>query len=511
MKRSKHSLSHYKLLSCNMGELIPTSCIEVLPGDTIQQTSRALVRVTPLLAPMMHPVHIRVHHWYVPTRLIWDGFEDFITGGPDGDNSDESPYKRWTSPYVEQGTLADYFGIPINTPLGSGGTYMEASALPFRAYNLIWNEWYRDQDLQTPLVIDKNQGLDSLTPTTLQAPAWEKDYFTTARPWPQKGPDITIPVALQGQAPVSGIGTGSAANSTAGPLAAKTPIGGDSFANYYGGAGSTLYLDATGTPNASPAVYAELGQALAQGNITIEDLRRSLALQHFEEARGMYGSRYTEYLRYYGVRSSDARLQRPEYLGGGRQTLQISEVLQTAPTEDGDDTVGVGNLKGHGIAALRTNRYRRFFEEHGYVISLMSVMPRTMYTQGLPRMWTRRTKEDYYMKELEKIGQQELLNKEIYAAGANPQGVFGYQDRYDEYRRTENTVSGEFRTSTLNFWHMAREFSGAPALNAAFVKANPTTRPYAVKTNDQLWIMMQHGIVARRLVTANTKPGLNYV
>lgn len=196
-----------------------------------------------------------------------------------------------------------------------------------------------------------------------------------------------------------------------------------------------------------------------------------------------------------GVRSSDARLQRPEYLGGGKQALQISEVLQTAP-ESGD---GVGNLAGHGISAVRSNRYRRFFEEHGYVFSFVSVKPRTVYMQGLARTWNRRTKEDFWQRELQHIGQQEILNKEIYAAHAQPDNTFGFQDRYDEYRRTESSVAGEFR-STLKDWHMARDFSSAPALNADFIKSNPTTRVYQSTDTDQLYIMASHSIQARRLV-----------
>lgn len=233
----------------------------------------------------------------------------------------------------------------------------------------------------------------------------------------------------------------------------------------------------------------------------INDLRLAFALQRYEEARARYGSRYVEYLRYLNVRSSDARLQRPEYLGGGRQTIQFSEVLQTGVTSDGDDTEGVGNLKGHGIAAVRSNRYRRFFEEHGWVITLMSVLPKTIYTQGLHRSFNRRTKEDYWQKELEHIGQQEILNKELYAAHATPDGTFGYNDRYDEYRRTPSRVSGEFRTSELDYWHMARIFSSDPVLNGSFVTSDPTKRINAVQTNDVLWCMVNNSIQARRLVS----------
>jgi len=200
-------------------------------------------------------------------------------------------------------------------------------------------------------------------------------------------------------------------------------------------------------------------------------------------------------LRYYGIRSSDARLQRPEYLGGGRQTIQFSEVLQTS-----EGTNPVGELRGHGIAAMRSNRYRCFFEEHGYVFSMISIKPKTIYAQGIPRTWNRRTKEDFFQKELQHIGQQEILNKEIYAAHATPDGVFGYQDRYDEYRRKESSIAGEFR-DVLDFWHYARIFASDPALNSSFITANPTKRPNAVQTNDVLYIMANHSIQARRMIS----------
>jgi len=232
-----------------------------------------------------------------------------------------------------------------------------------------------------------------------------------------------------------------------------------------------------------------------------------MALQRYEEARARYGSRYTEYLRYLGVRSSDARLQRPEYLGGGKQTIQFSEVLQTGVTTDGDDQEGVGNLKGHGIGALRSNRYRRFFEEHGYIFTFISVKPKTIYTQGVARTWNRRTKEDFFQKELQHIGQQAVQTKEIYFQSTTPDATWGYQDRYDEYRRTESSIAGQFR-STLNFWHYGRIFASEPTLNASFVSAVPTKRVNAVTSEDVLWIMCNHSIQARRLLS---QTGTSYI
>lgn len=486
MKRGKFSLSHRKLMSCDMGELVPIGCFEVLPGDTIQHSTSALVRAAPMLAPPMHPVDVRIHHWFVPYRLVWSSWENFITGGPDGLNASAFPTIALTTPAI--GSLADYLGVPT-------GVTQTVSALPFRAYAAIYNQWYRDQDLETALALSTADGADVTTSTALQNCDWEKDYFTSARPWEQKGPTVTIPLGTT--APITGLGIlqGSAAATSgiswwenSGSL--QTGIGWQSTANNL-----VMKAQSAAAPSGSnrPQVTADLTNASAA---SINLLRQAFAVQRFEEARARYGSRYTEYLRYLGVRSSDARLQRPEYLGGGRDTIQFSEVLQTAA----DGTNPVATMRGHGIAAMRSNRYRRFFEEHGVVISLMSVRPKTMYVQGLRRMWNRRAKEDFWQLELQHLGQQAVKNKEVYAAHATPDGTFGYQDRYDEYRREESWVSGEFRSSTLNFWHFARSFAADPALNASFVKCVPPETPFAVPANDVLWNLVKHSIQARRLV-----------
>lgn len=507
-KRSKFSLSHYRLFSGRMGYMMPIGISECLPGDTFQQATSVFLRCSPLVTPVMHPVHATVHHWFIPTRLTWNKWEDFITGGPDGMDASIMPtIKAPAEGGFAIGSLADYMGIPTGIPS------LEVSALPFRAYALLYNECYRDQDLEDPLELSLESGEDTTTNTELQRCDWARDYFTTARPWPQKGPSVTVPVNYgDGSGPslsaITITGAPQLVNNSGATWLRETAIGGDGRVYRWGKndpspGGTTAGLSVTKGTLAASATISPGDPGI--GSVDINQLREAFALQRFEEHRALYGSRYVEYLRYLGVKSSDARLQRPEYLGGSRQTIQFSEVLQTAP--GGDDPVGA--LKGHGIGAMRTNRYRRFFEEHGYVITIMMVRPISVYMQGLSRMWNRRVKEDYYQRELQHIGQQEVLTKELYAGNAEgPTGddvVFGYQNRYDEYRWHESYVSGEFRT-ILNSWHMARDFANEPTLNADFINAVPTTRIFAAQKNDTLYCMANHSIQARRLMSKYGNP-----
>ena len=505
LKRNKFSLSHHKLLSCRMGYLIPIGLLEVLPRDTIQHATTGLVRCAPLVSPVMARCDVRIHHFFVPTRILWDNWEDFITGGPDGSNDSVLPTVSSGTDGFSEGSLADYFGLPTGVP------NLQVSALPFRAYNLIFNEYYRDEDLINPVSIDTGDGSDTTTSLALQSCAWEKDYFTSCRPWTQKGPDVTIPVeALSGGVTINGAITGNGA-----PV-----FSADNFTGVLGltGNSTTTQRRSVQTLNTSIGLASSLTWSdpklswtgsvdsdIKIGGINVSDLRLGLSLQRMQEARARYGSRYVEYLRYLGVISSDARLQRPEYLAGGRSPLQFSEVLQTAEGEN-----PVGEMRGHGIGALRSNRYRRFIEEHGYIVTLMSIRPKTVYGQMLPRTWIRKTKEDFFQPELQFIGQQEVYNKELSANSSNPDGVFGYQDRYNEYRYHESSIAGEFR-STLDYWHMARMFDGNFALNGDFVTCNPTDRIFAAPgtsadPNDTVYCFFHHSIQARRMLAKVANP-----
>lgn len=508
-KRSKFSLSNYKLASMKFGYVVPVNLTEVLPGDSIQQSTSVFMRLAPMNAPVMHPVHMTTYHFYVPTRIIWDDFEDFITGGPDGADLSVPPTIS-ISPTA--GTLADYLGLPLVT------SPISISALPFRAYNLIWNEYFRDQDLMEEVPISLTSGADTITSTSLLKPCWTKDYFTTARPWPQKGPQVTVPVdttaagqpTLQATTTITPTGaptfSSSADRAKIGPLYNEENLSGSGTGTSVGFSypkGSIRYGNLIWS---NPALSAQTQinytpGAAGIGSVDINALRQGFALQRFQEKRALFGSRYEDYLRYIGVRPQDARLQLPEYLGGGSQTIQFSEVLQT-----GGENVGA--LYGHGISAMRTNRYRRFIPEHGFIMTLLVVRPIPVYTQGIERLWSRTTKDDYWQLEFEHIGQQEVLNQEVYADGTEAdKQTFGYQNRYDEYRRGVNTVSGEFRT-TLDFWHMARVFANRPALNADFVESNPTDRIFQLneQNSDQLYCMVQNNIIAKRLVSKNGNP-----
>jgi hypothetical protein len=443
----------------------------------------------------MHPISVRFHWFFVPNRIIWANWPNFITGGPLGTDSTSHPYMNFASaPLVS--TLPDYLGIPTTTSGNAGGLFV--NALPFRAYNNIFNEYYRDEDLQTAITVSTGDGQDTTTGTSLNNICWEKDYLTSSRPWAYKGATVTLPLGTS--APIQRTSNATAGvwyntgTNTPATTVASVGIGG-SGGQLVGSGATALSYDGTG-------LTANLASATA---VDINTVRHAFAVQRFQEARARYGSRYVEYLRYLGVRSSDARLQRPEYLGGGKNTIQFSEVLQTGVTTSGTAS-GVGTMFGHGITGARTRMFRRFFEEHGIVMCLMSVRPKTMYTNRVERPWLRSTvasglaqsREDYWQRELQHIGQQGINALEADNSN-NAQTVFGYQDRYDEYRRKESSIAGLFRT-TLNTWHLSRDFGSPPSLNSTFVTCTPSTRIFADTSNDNLYVCCNHSIQARRLV-----------
>ena len=546
MKRNKYNLSNYHMTTFDAGFLVPINLMEVLPGDTVQQTTSALIRTIPLVAPAMHPTHIRIHHFFVPHRLVWDDWENFITqstenrneGGavpefgehvpstsPEfrahtpGTGSDISmfnnstllklPTVRLDRHHVTTGqtelqlwkhSLANFYGIPALTHDDDGlAEALRINALPFRGYQLIWNEYFRDQQVQSPLKIHTGYDSTEESPESfwniLRRVNWGRDRYTSCT-HTDDGGDVRIPfdpLSLR----LEGIGVNKGQTPSTDVAVHGSSGFDETYAKSLGGGNVHVKTDNDGKPDIDISGYSES---------TITDLKHAMALQRYAEARLRYGSRYTEYLRYLGVRSSDGRLQRPEYLGGGKQTLQFSEIVSTANTNQGD----VGDLAGHGIAALKSNRYRRYFEEHGYVHSFASIRPMSLYEQGIPRDFEKGYLDEFYQKEFNNIGKDRISNNELYAHNPKPKdSFFGYQSRYDEYRRSINRVSGEFRAAgkdasagEFRDWHLSRIFGNQPVLSDQFLQCKPNKRIFS-HTGDPshpFQAMFRNSIQARRMV-----------
>jgi hypothetical protein len=394
------------------------------------------------------------------------------------------------------GTLADYLGLPdldFDFPIGVDYSF---NVLPFRAYQLIYNEYYRDQTLQSEVEFSRGSVVpdgDFDVLSVLRRRAWEKDYFTSALPWPQRGGDVMMPIG--GDAPI----TFHPELSDRRPLF-RSDSGGSSSGSLAQAGGSYPMILTEGSPNV-PLSYDPGGSLIVDlssaTSTTVNEFRRAIRLQEWLEKNARAGSRYIEQiLSHFGVKSSDARLQRPEYLGGGKSPVVISEVLQTSST---DDTTPQGNMSGHGVAVGNTHGFEKFFEEHGFVFGIMSVLPRTSYFQGIPKVFSKFDKFDYFWPSFAHLGEQPILNKELNVKTTTPEGVFGYTPRYAEYKFGRNSVHGDFRSS-LMFWHMARNLSTSPVLSGQFVESDPTHRIFAVESPDvhKLYAHVYHNFRAIR-------------
>lgn len=479
-KKSGFDLSHEKKLSCSMGELIPILVQEIVPGDRFKVNTEVMIRFSPMIAPVMHRVNVYVHYFFVPNRIIWDSWRGFITGGPQGTTTPVMPTIPASSATMGAGTLGDFLGVGLGT--GGSGFETDVNALPFRAYQEIYNEYYRDETLTTEV----DWTIDGQA-RTLRQRQWEKDYFTSALPWTQRGNDVTVPITFNndGLTPdrVYQVGTSTALT------------------------GADLGTNVTGDlERLSDNVLGNLDNTNSL-DLLINDLRQTSAIQRWLERQARGGYRYIEtILNHFGVESSDSRLQRPEYLGGGRQPVTISEVLNTSNTA----TAAQGTMAGHGISVGMANRMKRRFEEHGWLFGIMSVLPRTAYQNGIHRSLLRTDKYDYYWPEFANLGEQEITNKELfYEPGVANQNdeVFGYQQRYAEMKYACSTVHGDFRNS-LDYWHLGRKFTSLPSLNNDFTESDPDTRIFAVETGDTLWCQIYNNVKAIRLMPHHAKPTL---
>ena len=499
-KKNAFDLSHEKKFSMKMGTLTPILCEEILPGDSWRVNTEVLMRFAPMLAPLMHRVNVFTHFFFVPNRLIWEDWEKFITGGEDGTLEPIRPYRTLSTAgfgsTMVHGSLADHLGF--NTGVGVTEN-TSINILPFRAYLNIYNEYYRDQNLEDEIVIDKSSGADSTDSSilNLRTRAWEKDYFTSALPWTQRGGDVSLP--LTGSAPV---GTESSAALQMAKLDNSLASAGDIKIDAFGDLQS-----ATAEDIKPMNLEADMSGVTAA---TVEELRRATKLQTWLEKNARGGARYIEQiLMHFGVISSDQRLQRPEFLGGGKTPVVVSEVLQTSST---DATTPQGNPAGHGLAAGNSHRISKSFEEHGYIIGIMSVLPKTAYQQGTRKHLKKDDKFDYFFPDFAQLGEQPVLLSELYdnfdAASA---ATFGYQSRYAEYKYIPSSVHGSFKDD-LSFWHAGRIFSSAPALNKTFVKADTqtiNTRIFAAgDTEDQLWVQCYNNIKALRPIPKINNPSL---
>lgn len=528
-KRNAFNLSHSVKLTMEMGQLVPFYVQDVLPSDRLRVSATNLIKFAPLIAPILSEVDVYLHFFFVPTRLIWDSWEDFITGSHKGkklpeDSMPQMP--RWifirnfvnqaiTNPLegepspLQHGSLADYLGFQTfkkGTSFDHVNTHYYVDQLPFRAYRKIYNDWYRDENLQDDrdedwfsesgdISVNNSNFQEVSCQMRLENRAWRKDYFTSALPFAQKGDDVLIPggISVNPDSQLFLHGTGGLSLSS-GSVPTNQYL--DVTARFNDPKSGELYVDSgNGKISASyqslsllsGSQFNEFANSGASEG-TIRELRRAIAAQRFLERRAVGGTRYIEQIRaFFGVKSSDARLQRSQFLGGCKNPVVISQVLQTSETTQSSP---LGQPAGNAVSAGGKYIFDHTFEEYGYVIGLISVVPKADYIQGIPKMYLRRDVYDFYFPQFAKIGEQPIENQELYfdPTSVNNDKTFGYTPRYAEYRFRNNRVCGDFRDS-LKFWTLARDFDRIQNLNSQFITCDPSTRIFAYENSDfhHLW------------------------
>jgi len=484
-RRSVFDLSYEKKFTCDMGQLIPVMCDEVVPGDFWKIGNRSVIRFQPMVAPALHEINQYVHYFFVPYRLLWEDWEDFITGGVDGDDSSTLPTWNPSSGGDDKGTLWDYLGFPID--VDPAGAY--PLDFPRRAYNLIYNEYYRDENLITEV---------ALTNEDILLRCWEKDYFTSALLTQQRGTSPALPIS----------------GSTNATWNYPTDFVQDTGTHtvYADNADNKIHVnDATALANLHTFLESNTVSFASATTFDIADLRLAFQIQKWMERNARAGVRYTEFLKaHFGVSPRDERLQRPEYIGGSKSPIIISEVLQTSKTDTVAPASPQGNLAGHGIGISDAYCGKYHATEYGLIMGIMSVMPRSAYQQGINRQWLKETRYDFYFPEFANLSEQAIRNVEIFVTDGNSAtniAIFGYQGRYDELRTKQNMVCADMR-DTYDYWHISRQFASVPTLNDTFVTCDPRKDIFAAPDSPGLIVAFGNVIKAFRPLPLMAEPGL---